>query len=88
MLEKIKTVLNVNTIATSSGGRLSGALIRNFLLDEINILLSPIVIGGFSIPTLFASPEPKWPSIVPNKLQLQEVKNLINDKLWFRYNVI
>jgi len=88
MLAKVKTKLKVKTIATSSGGRLSGALIRSSLLDEINILLSPIVIGGYSIPTLFASPEPKWPTILPNKLQLVEVKSFLNDKLWLRYKVI
>ncbi len=85
---KAKEKLGVNTIATSSGGRLSGALIRASLLDEINILLSPLVIGGYSIPTLFASPEPVWPDILPNKLQLLEVKNFINDKLWLRYRVL
>ena len=88
MLEKVQAKLNVNTIVTSSGGKLSGALIRNSLLDEINILLCPVVIGGFSIPTLFASPEPRLPSIMPNKLQLIEVKNLLNDKLWLRYKVV
>lgn len=88
MFEKVKTLLNVNTIATSSGGRLSGALIRSSLLDEINILFSPLVIGGYNVPTLFASPEPLWPSILPNKLQLLEVKNFSNDKLWLRYKVI
>lgn len=88
MLEKVKNKLNVNTIATSSGGQLSGALIRSSLLDEINILLSPIVIGGYSIPTLFASPEPQWPTVKPNRLQLMEVKHFMNDKLWLRYKVI
>lgn len=88
MFEKVQAKLRVKTIATSSGGRLSGALIRSSLLDEVNILLSPIVIGGFTIPTLFASPEPQWPAILPQKLQLLEVKNFINDKLWLRYKVL
>lgn len=88
MFDKVKTKLNVQTIATSSGGKLSGALIRNSLLDEINILLSPIVIGGYTVPTLFASPEPNWPTILPHKLQLLEVKNFMNNKLWLRYKVI
>jgi 2,5-diamino-6-(ribosylamino)-4(3H)-pyrimidinone 5'-phosphate reductase len=88
MFEKLKTKLRVKTIATSSGGKLSGALIRNSLLDEINIMLCPIVIGGYTIPTLFASPEPNWPGIPPNKLRLLDVKTLINNKLWLRYKVI
>jgi len=88
MFDKVKSKLKVETIATSSGGRLSGALIRASLLDEINILLSPIVIGGFSIPTLFSSPELNWPTIIPNKLHLIEMKNFMNDKLWLRYSVL
>lgn len=87
MFAKVKAKLKVDTIATSSGGKLSGALIRKGLLDEINILQSPLVIGGYTIPTLFSSPEPKWPEILPQKLQLMEVKNFMNDKLWLRYKV-
>ena len=88
MLEKVHNKLGVQTIALSSGGRLSGALIRASLLDEINILLSPLVIGGYTVPTLFASPEPQWPSVLPSKLKLMEVKNFTNDKLWLRYKVL
>lgn len=88
MLEKVKAKLKVNTIATSSGGKLSGALIRGSLLDEIIILSSPLIIGGTSVPTLFASPNPQWPSIIPHKLQLLEARPFLNDKLWLRYLVV
>jgi riboflavin biosynthesis pyrimidine reductase len=88
MLRKLRDQLDVRCIATSSGGKLSGALIRASLLDEINILLGPIIVGGFTVPTLFASPEPKWPDIPPNKLKLIECKQLENDKLWLRYKVV
>ena len=88
MLEKVKSKLGVNTIATSSGGRLSGALIRASLLDEINILLSPIVIGGYEIPSLFSSPGPEWPTFLPDKLQLVDVTTLPHGKLWLRYKVL
>lgn len=88
MLPKVKSKLKVNTIATSSGGRLSGALLRASLLDEINVLVSPIVIGGFNTPTLLASPELNWPTIMPNKLDLIEMKQIFNNKIWLRYKVI
>jgi riboflavin biosynthesis pyrimidine reductase len=87
MFAKVKEKLGVGTIATSSGGRLAGALIRASLLDEVNILLCPLVIGGFSVPTLFASPDPAWPEIAPNKLRLLEAKPFANGKLWLRYEV-
>ncbi len=86
-LQKVKTKLNVDTIATSSGGRLSGALIRSSLLDEVNLLLSPIVIGGDKTPKLFTSPELNWPSIKPSILTLLEMKDMKNGKVWLRYKV-
>lgn len=88
MFDKVRAKLNVHTIATSSGGRLSGALIRGSLLDEVNILLSPVVVGGYTVPTLFASPEPDWPAVKPNRLRLMEVKKMLNDRLWLRYEVV
>ncbi|MDD4156150.1 MAG: dihydrofolate reductase family protein [Candidatus Cloacimonetes bacterium] len=87
MFQKMKSKLKVNTIVTSSGGRLSGALIRSSLLDEVNILFSPIVIGGFKTPTLFSSPEINWPIIKPNKLYLLDNKVMDNGKIWLRYKV-
>ncbi|HPR16642.1 MAG TPA: dihydrofolate reductase family protein [Candidatus Cloacimonadota bacterium] len=87
VLQKVKTKLNVDTIVTSSGGRLSGALIRSSLLDEVNLLVSPIVIGGNLTPKLFTSPELNWPSTMPNRLTLLEIKNMKNDKIWLRYKV-
>ncbi len=68
MLWKVKQKLNVSTILTSSGGKLSGALIRASLLDEINLLVCPVVIGGYATPTLFASPEIDWTTGGASKL--------------------
>ncbi|MGM0405809.1 MAG: dihydrofolate reductase family protein [Thermoplasmatota archaeon] len=65
ILEKMKSKLNIEKVLTTSGGRLSGALLRKGLLDEINILFNPVIIGGYETPTLFASPdlkEDEWPT--------------------------
>ncbi len=64
VLRKMKSTLNIDTILTSSGGRLAGALIRNNILDEVNMRFNPVVIGGFETPSLFNAPELKkdqWP---------------------------
>jgi len=65
VLKKLRSKLDVGNIITGSGGRLSGALIRKGLLDEINIRFNPVVIGGFETPNLLASPDLKddeWPT--------------------------
>ncbi len=87
MFQKVKQKLNVSTIITSSGGRFSGALIRESLLDEINILVCPVVIGGYATPTLFASPEIDWTTGSASKLSLVESRNVGSDKFWLRYKV-
>jgi len=87
MLRKVKRKLGVNTILTSSGGKLSGALIRESLLDEINLLLCPVVIGGYATPTLFASPEIDWTGGRASKLSLVESRKIGDDKVWLRYRV-
>lgn len=65
VLEKLKTKLDVENIITGSGGKLSGALLRKGLLDEVNIRFNPVIIGGFDTPYLFASPDledEEWPT--------------------------
>ncbi len=65
VLRKMKSKLDVENIITGSGGKLSGALLRKGLLDEVNIRFNPVLIGGFDTPYLFASPDledDEWPT--------------------------
>lgn len=88
VLEKMYSVLGIKTILTSSGGKLAGALIRRDLIDEINLLVNPVVIGGFKTPVLFASPEVSPPTILPSKLKLITSQVNEDDSIWLRYSVI
>lgn len=88
MLSKMYTKLNLKSIMISSAGKLSGALLRDDLIDEINILFNPFIIGGFKTPVLFASPELNPPKILPTKLTLISSKVNDNGSIWVRYKVI
>ncbi|MHA2035533.1 MAG: dihydrofolate reductase family protein [Promethearchaeota archaeon] len=88
MLQKMYLKLGIKSILTSSAGKLSGALIREDLIDEINILLNPVVIGGFNTPILFASPEVTPPEILPTKLELISLNRNKDGSVWLRYKVI
>lgn len=86
VLKKLKDRLDVDTVLTSSGGKLSGALLRKGLLDEIYIRFNPVVIGGFETPLLFASPdleEGQWPTSL--KFIDSEVKD--SGHIFVRYEV-
>lgn len=86
--EKLYTELNVKCILTTSGGKLSGALIRENLLDELNILFCPFVYGGTNTPVLFRSPDLAPPHILPNKLKYIESHLLESGAIWVRYEVL
>lgn len=86
--DKLYNLLKVKCILTTSGGRLAGALIREKLLDEINILFNPAVFGGFHTPVLFASPDIEPPGILPCKLKYIESHVFESGAIWVRYKVI
>ena len=88
MLSKMYNKLNIKSIMISSAGKLSGALLRDDLIDEINILFNPFIIGGFKTPVLFASTELNPPKILPTELTLISSKVNDNGSIWVRYKVI
>ncbi len=86
VLEKLSSKLEVENVITSSGGKLSGALLGKGLLDEINIRFNPVIIGGFETPSLFDSPElekDEWPE------DLEFIDGNMEDDghIWVRYRV-
>jgi riboflavin biosynthesis pyrimidine reductase len=86
--DKLYNILNVRCIFTSSGGKLSGALIRENLLDEINILFQPYIYGGFETPALFNSPDIEPPEILPARLKYIESQVFDSGAIWVRYKVL
>ena len=87
-LEKMYSILGIQTVLTSSGGKLGGALIRRDLIDEINLLVNPVIIGGFKTPVLFTSSDISPPDILPSKLKLITSQLNEDDSIWLRYSVI
>lgn len=88
ILSKMYHKLNLKNILTTSAGKLSGALIRAELLDEIIVLINPVIIGGFKTPILFASTELNPPTILPSKLKLISSKVNEDESILVRYKVI
>lgn len=86
VMQKLKAKLNVECLLSMAGGRLNGALLRAGLVDEVNILFTPRLIGGFDTPALFDSPdlgEDEWPT----PLEMVSVEVRANGNLWARYRV-
>lgn len=86
-LHKMKDRLGVKTVLTSSGGRLSGALLKLGLLDEVHIRFNPVIIGGFNTPVLFASPDLEEGEM-PVSLQVIDIKACRDGHIFVGYKVI
>ena len=86
VMEKLRAKLNVACLMSMAGGNLNGALLRAGLVDEVNILFTPRLIGGFETPSLFDSPnlgDDEWPT----QLALISVEVQADGILWVRYRV-
>jgi riboflavin biosynthesis pyrimidine reductase len=86
VLQKVGAKLGVECLLSMAGGRLNGALLREGLIDEVNILFTPRLIGGFETPSLYDSPdlaEDERPT--PLSLISAEVRG--DGTLWVRYGV-
>jgi 2,5-diamino-6-(ribosylamino)-4(3H)-pyrimidinone 5'-phosphate reductase len=86
-LEKLGAKLGVTTVLSTAGGRLSGALLRAGLVDEINVEFLPGLIGGPDTPSLFDSPT-LGPDERPTRLDLISAHVQAGGQVWLRYRVI
>lgn len=86
-LELAHDLLGVRTVVSTGGGRLGGALLRQGLVDEIDVVLLPWAIGGRGTPALFDAP-PLAPSEWPARLDLLDHEVLADGRLRLRYRVL
>ena len=86
-LEKLGNQLGATCICSAGGGKINGALLRAGLVDEINILVCPVAIGGMETPALFDSPDLK-PDDWPTELKLISFQGFEEGHVWLRYEVI
>lgn len=85
-LGKLRSLLGVERVLCTSPGKLGGALLRAGLVDEINILWLPVVIGGTGTPSLFESPD-LGSGEEPARLSLVSTRQCSGGAVWQRYRV-
>jgi len=85
-LETLAVHCGVGTIRVDSGGSLSGALVRADLVDEVSVLLEPVLVGGVSPRTFLRGPDPATPGDAA-RLRLLHVEQFEDGVVWLRYGV-
>ncbi len=71
----------------TGGGRLGGALLREGLVDEIDVELLPWVIGGKGTPALFDA-DPLAPDEWPTRVELRSEEVPPDGRIRLRYGVV
>jgi 2,5-diamino-6-(ribosylamino)-4(3H)-pyrimidinone 5'-phosphate reductase len=77
----------VETVRVDSGGTLSGFLLSEGLVDEVSVLVSPILVGSASRLSIYSLPE-TVPGGEPLSLALRGVEVPRDDTVWLRYDVV
>jgi 2,5-diamino-6-(ribosylamino)-4(3H)-pyrimidinone 5'-phosphate reductase len=66
------------------GGRINGGMLRAGLVDEVSVLVAPVVDGRMRTPALF---DDDADDAAPQRLTLQAVEQRADGVLWLRYRV-
>ncbi len=83
LLERIKEKFKVDKLLLEGGGLMNGSLMSEGLIDEISLLLCPIVINRTTAPSVFERKIQE--EVTTKKYQLVEFKKIEKDTLWLRY---
>ena len=90
LLEDLYSKYNAERLTIQSGGTLNGMFVREKLLDFVNIVIAPIIVGGKDVATLVdgdsISNESELYKLMP--LQLQECNRLENSYIQLKYKVL
>ena len=89
LLEDLYSKYDAKRLTIQSGGTLNGLFIRNKLIDYVNIVIAPILVGGKEVPTLVdgeaIKDESELNKLLP--LELLECNKLENSYIELKYKV-
>ena len=89
LLEDLKDKYKAEKLTIQSGGNLNGLFLRNNLLDYVNIVIAPLLVGGKDVPTLIDGEAISTKEEL-NKLKALELtscKQLNNSYIQLKYKV-
>lgn len=86
-LRRMREDLGVTCVVSTAGGGLNGALLRGGLVDSIDLVVAPAVVGGFGTPSIFDG-VPLAAGEAPTRLELVSAEAEPDGLLRLRYEVI
>jgi 2,5-diamino-6-(ribosylamino)-4(3H)-pyrimidinone 5'-phosphate reductase len=87
VLDKLASKFGVRTLMLEGGGETNGLFLKQGLVDELSLLLTPVVDGAPGEPALFDVEEGSRPTKAMAKLRLKTVRRAASGMLWVKYGV-
>jgi len=84
-LKELQMRYGLRTVRIDSGGTLSSIMLKEGLVDEISVILSPCVVGKTDTAHFINPPVSDLP--VPRLLKLKHVEELEGGLVWLKYDV-
>ncbi|HNX47280.1 MAG TPA: dihydrofolate reductase family protein [Methanomassiliicoccales archaeon] len=85
-LKELQSRYGLRTLRIDSGGTLSAIMLKEGLVDEISVILSPCVVGNQNSAQFIDPSVAELPK--PCQLKLGHVEELENGLVWLKYEVI
>lgn len=85
-LERMRVDLGIECVVADGGGELNGALLRGGLVDQLEIVVLPLAIGGKGTPSLFDG-RLLGPDELPTALELTATRVTDDGAIWLSYEV-
>ncbi|MDR5754300.1 MULTISPECIES: dihydrofolate reductase family protein [unclassified Caballeronia] len=83
VVETLARELNVKKLIVEGGSHVSGAFVHAGLVDEVSVLILPLVDGRDEHPSSFEVAMQQWKA--PSYLKLASVEKIEHDAVWLRY---
>jgi riboflavin biosynthesis pyrimidine reductase len=83
VVETLARELGVKTLIVEGGSHVSGAFVNAGLVDEVSVLILPLVDGRSDHPSSFEIAMETWKA--PAYLKLKSIEKIVHDTIWLRY---
>jgi 2,5-diamino-6-(ribosylamino)-4(3H)-pyrimidinone 5'-phosphate reductase len=84
--EQLNLQFGTQRVRVDCGGILNGVLLREMLVDEVSVIISPSLVGGVTPKTMYVAPDLETEEGVI-RLRLSHVETIRDCYVWLRYQV-
>jgi riboflavin biosynthesis pyrimidine reductase len=88
MLETLNEVLGIKRLVIEGGGGVNGAFLRAGLIDQISLLMCPVIDGAQGAPSVFNSGDgDAGLAEILHSIELERSEHLDDGSVWLNYRV-